>query len=126
MSNFTINLNGPIAVYDLNSNLITTKVLSGLTSAVTDYSMGTLSFSAAASAIPLPLSPTNFMYLRNTGTLVAAVSWVPQAGAATITQNLGTSSFICFGQVGQGATTGITALTASCAAAATIEYFLAG
>lgn len=126
MANYNITLSGPIAVYDLNSNLVTTKVLSGLTSAVTDYSSGSLSFSAAATAIPLPLSPTNFLYLRNNGTAVAAVSWVPQAGAAAIVQNLGTSSFIMVGQVGQGGTTGISALTASCAAACSMEYFLAG
>ncbi len=126
MANYNITLSGPINVVDINSNLVTTKPLSGLTAAVTDYSSGSVAFSASAVTIPLPLSPTNFIYLRNNGTAVAAVSWVPQGGAGAVVQNLGTSSAICTIQVGQGGTTGITALTASCAAACTIEYFLGG
>lgn len=126
MSNYNITLSGPISVYDLNSNLVTTKPLSGLTAAVTDYSSGSLSFSAAAAALPLPLSPTNFIYVRNLGTATAAVSWVPQGGSGAIVQNIGTSSFIMVGQVGQTGTTGVTAITASCAAACTIEYLLGG
>lgn len=126
MANFNITLSGPISVVDINSNLVMTKPLSGLTAAVTDFSSGSVAFSASAVAIPLPFSPTNFIYLRNNGTAVAAVSWVPQGGAGAIVQNLGTSSFVCVGQAGQGGTTGITALTASCAAACTIEFVLAG
>lgn len=127
MSNFTIQLSGPIQVYDINSNLVATKNLTGLSVAVTDYVQGTLAISAAASAIALPVSPTNFMYLRNLGTATAAaVSWIPQGGSGAIVQNLGLSSTALVMQVGQGATTGITALTVSCAAATTIEYFLGG
>lgn len=124
MPNFNITLNGPIQVVDLANNLITTKPLVGLTTAVTDYVSGSIAFSAAATAIPLPASPANFLYLRNNGTAVAAVSWVPQGGSGVVAQNLGTSSAISVIQVGTGGTTGITALTASCAAACTIEYFI--
>src|SRR5882724_3476939 len=109
MSNFNITLLGPIQVTDSSSNPVTTKVLNGLISGATDYVQGSVSFSAAATAIPLPISPSNFLYLRNNGTAVAAVSWVPQGGAGAVVQNLGTSSFICAGQIGQGGTTGITA-----------------
>lgn len=128
MSNYNITLNGPISVVDLNNNLVTTKVLTGLTTAATDYSSGSISFSAAAAAIPLPLSPASFLYLRNDGTATASVSWRVQGvtAAAAVVQNLGPSSYIQFGQVATDGTTGITALTASCAAACSIEFFLAG
>lgn len=126
MSNFNIQLLGPIQVFDTNNNLVTTKSLTGLTVAVTDYVSGSLAFSAAATAIPLPVSPTNFVYLRNLGTTTAVVSWVPQGGAGAIVQTLGISSAAVVMQVGQTGATGVTAVTASCAAAMTIEYFLAG
>lgn len=127
MPNFNITLNGPINITDSTSgNLITTKALTGLTCAVLDYSIGSIAFSAAATAITLPVSPTNFIYLRNDGTAVAAVSWIPQGGAGAVVQNLGTSSAIMVVQVGQGGTTGITGVTVSCAAACTIEYLLGG
>jgi len=126
MPNFNIVLNGPIQVFDLNNNLITTKTITGVTVPVSDYASGTLAVSAAAAAITLPVSPTNFMYLRNDGTAVAVVSWIPQGGSGVIVQNLGVSSTMSVAQVGQGGSTGITALTVSCAAATTVEYFLAG
>jgi hypothetical protein len=126
MANFNIVLNGPIQVFDLNNNLITTKSITGVTVPVSDYASGTLAVSAAAAAITLPVSPTNFMYLRNDGTAVAVVSWIPQGGSGVIVQNLGVSSTMSVAQVGQGGSTGITALTVSCAAATTVEYFLAG
>jgi hypothetical protein len=126
MANFNITLNGPIQVFDLNNNLVTSKTLTGLTVSVLDYTSGSIAFSAAATAITLPVSPTNFMYLRNDGTAVAVVSWIPQGGSGAIVQNLGISSAAAIIQVGQGGTTGITGLTVSCAASTTVEYFLAG
>jgi len=126
MSNYNITLNGPISVVDLNNNLVTTKVLTGLTTAATDYSSGSVTFSAAATAIPLPVSPASFLYLRNDGTATASVTWKVGTFAAVLPQNLGAGSYINFGQVATDGTTGITALTVSCAAACSVEYFLAG
>lgn len=123
---YTAALNGSIAVVDSSNNLVTTKLLSGLSAIISDFSLGTVTVSAAAAAIPLPNSPTNVVYLKNDGTATAVVSWIPQGGSGAVVQTLGTSSAICVVQVGQGGSTGITALTVSSAAVCTVEYFLGG
>ena len=126
MANFTIKLNGPLQVFDVNSNLVTTLTLTNIQTPVTDYAQGSLSVSAAAAAIPLPVSPTNFLYLQNVGTATAVVSWTPQGGAGAIVQNLTVSSAAMVIQAGSASNTGITALTVSCAAATTVSYLLGG
>lgn len=126
MSAYTIKLNGPIQVFDVNNNLVTSLTLTGIQTPVTDYAQGSLAVSAAAAAISLPVSPTNFIYLQNIGTATAVVSWVPQGGAGAIVQNLTVSSAAMVIQAGSAANTGVTAITVSCAAATTVSYLLGG
>ena len=126
MSNFTIKLNGPIQVLDSSNNLILNASLSNLVVPVTDFSQGSLSVSAAAAALPLPATVENFVFLQNVGTAVAVVSWVPQGGAGVIVQNLGVSSSAAVLQVGTTTSSGVTAITVSCAAATTVSYILGG
>jgi hypothetical protein len=126
MANYTIKLFGPIQVFDINNNLIVNQTLTGISTPVTDYSQGSLTISAAAAAIPLPATQTNFVYLQNIGTATAVVSWVPTSGAGAIVQNLGVSSAASVIQVGTVAASGVSAITVSCAAATTISYLLGG
>jgi hypothetical protein len=126
MANYTIKLLGPIQVFDVNNNLIVNQTLTGIQTPVTDYAQGSLSVSAAASAIALPVSPTNFIYLQNIGTATAVVSWVPQGGAGAIVQNLTVSSAAMVVQAGAASNSGVTAITVSCAAATTVSYLLGG
>jgi hypothetical protein len=126
MSNYTIKLNGPIQVFDSSNNQIFAQPLTGISVPVTDYSEGTIAVSAAAAAITLPVSPTNFIYLQNIGTAAAVVSWVPQGGSGAIVQSLGVSSVTGAMQVGTTTASGVTAITVSCAAATTISYILGG
>jgi hypothetical protein len=126
MANYTIKLNGPIQVFDINNNLIVNQVLTGISCPVTDYSQGSVSFSATAVALPLPAAQTNFIALQNIGTATAVVSWVPTSGSGAIVQNLGVSSGAYVVQVGTVAASGVSAITVSCAAATTISYLLGG
>jgi hypothetical protein len=126
MSNYSIKLLGPIQVVDAGNNTIFNQTLSNITVPVTDYSQGSLTVSAAAAAITLPVSPTNFIWLQNIGTATAVVSWVPQGGSGAIVQNLGISSTAAAMQISQGVTTGVTAITVSCAAVTTVSYILGG
>lgn len=125
MSNYTIQLNGPISVYDVNGNQIFSQNLTVKTP-VNNYGEGSISVSAAASALVLPASQTNFAYLQNLGTAVAVVSWVPNGGSGAIVQNLGVSSTMAVAQVGTTAATGVSSITVSCAAATTLAYILGG
>src|SRR5260370_2724908 len=121
MSNFTIQLNGPISVFDINGNLVLSQTLTGIKTPVSNYSQGRLAISAAAAALPLPASQTNFVYLQNIGTATAVVSWVPNGGSGAIVQNLGVSSTTGVMQVGTTAATGASAITVSCAAATVVS-----
>jgi hypothetical protein len=126
MSAYTIKLSGPIQIYDVNLNLVANVTLTGIQTPVTDFSQGSLSVTTAAAAIPLPASPTNFIYMQNIGTATAVVSWVPQGGAGAIVQNLTVSSAAMVIQAGSAGNTGVTAITVSCAATTTVSYLLGG
>jgi hypothetical protein len=127
MSNFTIRLAGPIQVYDLSGNLVQSQTLTNLSVPVNNYSQGTITLSATSAALPLPASPTNFVYLQSLGTATAvAVSVIPTGGSGAVVQNLGVSSSFVIAQVGTTAATGVTGITVSCAAAVSLAYILGG
>jgi hypothetical protein len=126
VSNYSIVLNGPITVYDSGNNLILSQTLTNLKTPVNSYSQGSISVSAAAAAISLPASQTNFAYLQNLGPGLAVVSWTPQSGSGAVVQDLGISSGMVVAQVATTAATGVSAITVSSSAAVTLNYLLGG
>lgn len=126
MSNYSIQLNGPISVFDLNGNLVSSLTLTNIKTPVNSYAQGSISVSAAAAAITLPAAQTNFIYIQNIGTATAVVSLTPNGGSGVIFQNLTVSSAAMVIQSGSASNTGVSAITVSSAAAATLNYLLGG
>lgn len=78
-----------------------------------------------STAITLPGSPTNVVYIKNlaTATSVLTVTWTPNGGSSNIVVALQPSSFIILDE--NNASSGITALNVNPSVASTpIEYIL--
>lgn len=99
--------------------------LLGTTSSIgQSYLVGT-----AASALPLPISPTPFLYIKNLSTASATVtvSWTSQPNTQTAVCTLEPNEWIMKAGDGFTATAGITALTVSASVVSTpIEFATAG
>jgi hypothetical protein len=122
----TVTINATISVTD---NL--TGSLQSVKQVVGSY-VGTVSTEGqnvlvtGSTAISLPGSPTNFVYLKNlsTGTSVLTVTWTPNGGSSNVVIALQPGSFIILDE--NNASSGITALSVNPSVASTpIEYILA-
>jgi hypothetical protein len=80
----------------------------------------------SATAISLPISPCQVVWIKNTGnTNALQVTWTPQGGASNIVISLQPGSGILLIEAATGS--GISALSLQAAAASTtVEYYLAG
>jgi len=126
----TLSFAGQLNVTDSVSGTVAlSKQLTNLSTAGTAFSEAqTLSVGTGGTTVSLPISPTNFLYVKNlhaTNTLL--VTWTPASGtfgsAPIVTLQPG--AFIAFSEPTGAA--GITALTLTGSASATlVEYVLGG
>jgi hypothetical protein len=120
----------------LNGNITMTDNLSGsvqLTKALVfqylgtifDYAQG-LAIGTSPTALSLPLSPTQFLYVKNLSTTATVtVTWTPNGGSTAPIITLQPGATIIY--VETNTTSGITALSVTASAVATpIEYILLG
>jgi hypothetical protein len=124
----SLSINGNITVSDSTSGIIALqKLLSGLTTTGTVFSEAQfLSIGTSPVAIALPISPIQFLYVKNLhATNTVTVTWTPTSGASATIQTLEPGSAILFCQNVVGA--GITALTVVASGTNTqIEYIIGG
>jgi hypothetical protein len=124
----TAALNGNITITDGETGTVAyTKTLTGL--AVTGTAFGEVSYATVGTSpvsITLPISPVNFLSVKNThATQNLTVTWTPNGGSSNTVLTLQPGSGIQFQEATAGG--GITALSLTgSAAATTAEYLLAG
>lgn len=85
-------------------------------------------FGTSPTSISLPVSPTQFVYIKNThASNTLTVSWTPASGTSAIVTTLAPGSAIILLQAAVTSGGGITALSFTASAASTTaEYILAG
>ena len=124
----TLSFAGQLNVTDSVSGTVAlSKQLTNLSTAGTAFSEAqTLSVGTVGTTVSLPISPTNFLYVKNlhaTNTLL--VTWTPASGTSAPIVTLQPGAFIAFSKPTGAA--GITALTLTGSASATlVEYVLGG
>jgi hypothetical protein len=124
----TLSFAGQLNVTDSVSGTVAlSKQLTNLSTAGTAFSEAqTLSVGTGGTTVSLPISPTNFLYVKNlhaTNTLL--VTWTPASGTSAQIVTLQPGAFIAFSEPTGAA--GITALTLTGSASATlVEYVLGG
>ena len=125
----TVSLTGSIKATDSVAGTIAlSKVLTALSTPATNFSEASgATVGVAPTALTLPVSPTTFVYIKNThATQTLQVTWTPNGGASNIVVTLQPGSFIAFGEAVLGLS-GITALTVVGSGASTsYEFVLAG
>lgn len=123
-----IVLSGNIVEQDTVTNAIAASTPVAVTSVVgtTVTRTSVLTISTTPVSLTLPVSPIQFLYIRNTHlTNTVSVTWTPTGGASNVIQLLEPGSFISFGQAAAGA--GVTAVSVTgSGAGTTLEYVLAG
>ena len=124
----TLGYAGQLVVTDsVSGTTALSKQLTALSTAGSAFAEAqTLSIGTAPVTISLPISPTNFVYIKNLhATNTLSVSWTPATGSTAVIISLQPGAFISFAEPSGAA--GITALSVTGSAAATlIEYVLGG
>ena len=124
----TATLAGNIQLTDSTTNAtVFTKQLLALLMVGTSFTeTNAASIGTSPTSITLPVSPTQFVYIKNLhATQTLAVSWTPTGGSSAVIQTLQPGSVVIFSELAAGS--GITALSLTGSGAATIcEYVLAG
>lgn len=124
----TVGLNGNISVTDSTTGTTSLrKIFAALTTQGTVVSEAqSASVGTSPTAIGLPVSPTNFIYIKNLhATQTLTVTWTPNGGSSNPVLTLQPGSAIIVSE--NNLVSGITALTLTgSGAATTYEYILAG
>lgn len=121
----TVSLVGQMNLTDSDTGTTQlAKVLTGLatTGSVSELT-NTLSLASGANAVALPVSPTQYIYLKNlhpTNTVI--VTWTPLGGSSNPVCTLGPGGWIIMGNSSAGG--GISALSLNASAAGTPVEFL--
>jgi hypothetical protein len=124
----TASLNGNITVTDgVTGTVAFTKLLTALATVGSVWNeASTVAIGTSPTSITLPVSPANFLYIKNLhATQTLAVSWTPNGGASNpvVTLQPGSAIIIVEGLN----TSGITALSVTgSGAGTTVEYLIAG
>lgn len=92
---------------------------------ISEYSQSQ-SIGTSPTSITLPISPVQFLYIKNLSTTATVtVTWTPNGGSSAAIQTLQAGAVILFSQTGTAG--GITALSLTASAASTpIEFVLLG
>ena len=124
----TATLAGNIQLTDSTTNAtVFTKQLLALLMVGTSFTeTNAASIGTSPTSITLPVSPTQFVYIKNLhATQTLAVSWTPTGGSSAVIQTLQPGSVVIFSELAAGS--GITALSLTgSGAATTCEMVLAG
>jgi hypothetical protein len=128
-SNITVGVTGNLTVTDASANTVPfSKSLSQsfagtVSEIVQGYTAGT-----TQQTISLPISPVQFLYMKNLNTSNSCtVAWTPQGGSTETVQLLQPGAFIMYGQVAQSTNTGITDLRVTASGSNTLlEFTIAG
>jgi hypothetical protein len=124
----TATLTGSITLTDsVGTTGSLNKVLTALANTGTTSEFAqSLSLSSGANPITLPVSPVQFLYLKNThASNTVIVTWTPNGGASNIVLTLQPGSTIIF--VETNAVSGITALSLNASGTpTTVEMILEG
>src|ERR1700752_3361982 len=124
----TATINGSITLVDsVTSTSQLSKILTALatTGTVSEF-VQAQNLASGANSITLPISPIQFLYLKNThATNTVIVTWTPNGGASNVVLTLQPGAAILFTET--NATSGITALSLNASGSnTTIEMILAG
>ena len=123
-----VTLNGTVTVNDVVTNTLQTlKTLTGFQFTGSVSTIGeVVSIPNSPTAIALPVSPAQFVYIKNTHlSQILTVTWTPNGGSSAVVIALQPGSEIQFLET--TTTAGITALSLQgSAAGTTCEYLLAG
>src|SRR2546430_653152 len=108
----TLSINGAIKVISFDKDIAPlSKALSLSTSTTAFTSAQTALIGIDPTNIPLPFSPTTFLYLKNLhSTQTITLDWTPNGGSSNQVLTLQPKSFISFGGGAQGLS-GITSLS---------------
>lgn len=124
----TATLSGAIQLTDstTNSTVYFKSLLNLLMVGTSFQETQTASIGTSPTSIGLPISPVQFLYIKNLhATQTLQVTWTPNGGSSNIVQTLTPGAAILFIQAGTA--DGITALSLEgSGAATTCEYVLAG
>lgn len=119
---------GTITISDVvSNNLALQKVLSGFGFTGTVFTSGeSISVGTGGSALGLPVSPVQLVYIKNThATQTLAITWTPTGGASVAGPTLQPGA--CVLLVESNLTSGFTAITLTgSSAGTTVEFILAG
>lgn len=123
-----ITLAGTVTISDVvTNNLSLTKILQGLNYTASVSTVGeAVSIGTGSTSIALPISPTQFIYIKNThATQTLLITWTPTGGSSVAGPVLQPGAAIIL--IESNVTSGITALALTGSGAGTIcEYILAG
>jgi hypothetical protein len=124
----TAQLAGTIQLTDTstNSTIFYKQLLNLLMTGTSFQETQAASIGTSPVSIALPVSPTNFLYVKNLhATQTLTVTWTPNGGSSAVVQTLEPGSALLLIQT--SLTAGITALSLTgSGAATTCEYILAG
>ena len=123
----TATLSGTVNLADsITGNIALSKVISLIvTGSIQEYAQS-FNFGTSPTSVTLPVSPVNFVYIKNLhATFTLTVSWTPNGGASAVIQTLEPGGYLIMGQPTSGA--GITALSITASNASTpAEFILLG
>ena len=126
--NVTVSSNGVVQITDNQSGSVTQVIqaLTSFTGSVAEYYPNVSAASGGGTAITLPISPVQFVYLKNTSaTIACAVQWTKQGGSSVAVLTLDPGGALLFCE--NGTSNGITALTLTAASSTVpVQMVLAG
>jgi len=124
----TLSYNGTVqAVDSVQGSIALQKVLTNLSTTGTYYiDAQAAQFGTTPTSVPLPTSPVNFLYFKNThATQTITVTWTPNGGASNVVLTLQPGAFIGFAE--PSGSNGISALSITASGAnTTCEFILGG
>jgi hypothetical protein len=123
----TDSVTGSISITDNQSGSISQIIAlsQSYAGSVSEY-YPSFSASSGGSAVTLPISPVQFLYLKNTSTTIAcSLTWTKNGGSSAGVLTLDPGAFVMFAE--NTTSNGITALTLTAASSTTaIQMVLAG
>ena len=123
----TASTSGSLTLTDSAASTSTlSKVLAGTFAGTECSTAQSLLVGTSATPLTLPLSPINFLYIKNlSGAATLTVSWTPNGGASATVLTLQPGAYIHFAEPVAGS--GVTAVSVQASAISTpIEFWLLG
>lgn len=126
--NVTVSSSGVVLITDNQSGSVTQQIpaLTAFVGSVAEYYPSIVAASSGGTSVTLPISPVQFVYLKNLSTTIAvAVTWTKNGGSSQAILTLDPGGFISFCE--NSTSNGITALTLTAASSTVpVQMVLAG